>query len=149
MYQVWRNKKKSINRIVFCQLKFLKHTFLSGAMVLLTVLVGAVSGSFFSQARFSVKDVRHIILISIDTCRADYLSCYGYPLPTTPNIDRFAQENILFTDAVKTAERDLKLALVAGQNELVGNIRNHLEFYTRGQACYFSILSQKTQSPFK
>jgi arylsulfatase A-like enzyme/Tfp pilus assembly protein PilF len=47
-----------------------------------------------------VKDVRHIILISIDTCRADYLSCYGYPLRTTPNIDRFAQENILFTNAV-------------------------------------------------
>jgi len=67
---------------------------------LLTVLVGEVSGSFFSQSRFSVKDVRYIILVSIDTCRTDYLSCYGYTLRTTPNDDRFAQENILFINAV-------------------------------------------------
>jgi len=73
MYQVWRNKKISINRIIFCRLKFLKYTFLSGAMVLLTVLVGEVSGLFFSQSRFSVKNVRHIILVSVDTCRTDYL----------------------------------------------------------------------------
>ncbi len=100
MYQVWRNKKESINRIIFCQLRFLKPAFLLGGLILLIALIGAGSSSCFSQSRFSVKDVHHIILVSIDTCRADYLSCCGYPLRTTPNIDRFAQENILFTNAV-------------------------------------------------
>ena len=31
-----------------------------------------------------------VILISIDTVRADHLSCYGYKRNTTANIDRFS-----------------------------------------------------------
>jgi len=38
----------------------------------------------------------HIILISIDTLRADHLSCYGYEHPTTPNIDAFSKDAVLF-----------------------------------------------------
>jgi tetratricopeptide (TPR) repeat protein len=52
-----------------------------------------------------------------------------------------------FNDAVRTAERALKIAIAAGQNELVGNIRNLLELYTKGQAYYISIPSQKTRNP--
>ena len=37
-----------------------------------------------------------IILISIDTIRADHLSCYGYQHKTTPIIDAFAHDAILF-----------------------------------------------------
>lgn len=44
--------------------------------------------------------VRQIILISIDTCRADYLGCYGYQSETTPNIDAVAAEGILFENAI-------------------------------------------------
>ena len=43
--------------------------------------------------------IRHVVLISIDTCRPDYLSCYGYPKETTPNIDRLAASSVLFTNA--------------------------------------------------
>jgi arylsulfatase A-like enzyme len=46
------------------------------------------------------KDVGHpiqnVILISMDTTRWDVLSCYGAPEVQTPNIGRFAQENIVF-----------------------------------------------------
>jgi tetratricopeptide (TPR) repeat protein len=52
-----------------------------------------------------------------------------------------------FTDAVKTAERALKIALAAGQNELVGNIRNLLELYTNGRAYYISIPTKEMQKP--
>src|SRR6266849_2103358 len=38
----------------------------------------------------------NVLLISIDTVRADHLGCFGYPKPTTPNLDRFARENVLF-----------------------------------------------------
>jgi arylsulfatase A-like enzyme len=38
----------------------------------------------------------NVVLISIDTTRADHLGCYGYPKPTTPNLDRWAKRSVLF-----------------------------------------------------
>ncbi len=38
----------------------------------------------------------NIVLIGVDSLRADHLSCYGYPRLTSPHIDRFAQEGTLF-----------------------------------------------------
>lgn len=44
--------------------------------------------------------VPRVILISIDTCRADRLSCYGYRTYTTPYLDALAEESLLFTHAL-------------------------------------------------
>jgi arylsulfatase A-like enzyme len=38
----------------------------------------------------------NILLIAIDSLRADHMSCYGYNRQTTPHIDRFAEEGVLF-----------------------------------------------------
>ena len=40
-----------------------------------------------------------ILLISIDTLRADHLGAYGYERFTSPNIDAVAREGVLFEDA--------------------------------------------------
>ena len=40
--------------------------------------------------------IRNVLLISIDTLRADHVSSYGFPRPTTPNIDGLAREGVLF-----------------------------------------------------
>ena len=45
-------------------------------------------------------EIRHVLLISIDTCRSDHLSCYGYPLETTPNIDAIAGQGFVFENAI-------------------------------------------------
>jgi arylsulfatase A-like enzyme len=45
----------------------------------------------------------NIILIVIDTLRFDHVSCYGYHRKITPNIDRLAQQSLLFKKAVSTA----------------------------------------------
>ena len=42
------------------------------------------------------KHPPNIVLIGIDSLRADHLSCYGYPRLTTPHIDHFAQQGTLF-----------------------------------------------------
>ena len=39
-----------------------------------------------------------ILLIDIDTLRADHLGCYGYNRNTSPNIDSIAQDGSCFTD---------------------------------------------------
>jgi arylsulfatase A-like enzyme len=42
----------------------------------------------------------NVVLVSLDTLRADHLGCYGYERPTSPRIDAFASESFLFADAV-------------------------------------------------
>src|SRR5262245_20124101 len=44
----------------------------------------------------------NIVLISIDTLRADHLSCYGYPRLTSPHLDRIAAEGARFTECFST-----------------------------------------------
>ncbi len=41
---------------------------------------------------------KRVILISIDTLRADRLSLYGYPRRTSPVLDAFAEEAVVFED---------------------------------------------------
>ena len=42
----------------------------------------------------------NVLLISLDTLRADHLSCYGYKRATSPQIDQVAKEGVLFENAV-------------------------------------------------
>ncbi len=41
----------------------------------------------------------NVLLITMDTTRADHLGCYGYQSAKTPTIDRLASEGILFENA--------------------------------------------------
>jgi arylsulfatase A-like enzyme len=45
----------------------------------------------------------NLVLISIDTLRADHLGCYGYSRDTSPNLDRLALEGVLFEHAYAPA----------------------------------------------
>jgi arylsulfatase A-like enzyme len=45
----------------------------------------------------------NIVLIVLDTARADHLSSYGYFRKTTPNIDYLAQRGVLFENAISAS----------------------------------------------
>ena len=45
----------------------------------------------------------NVVLVSVDTLRADHLGCYGYDKPTSPNLDRLASEGVLFRNALATS----------------------------------------------
>jgi len=53
-------------------------------------------------ARLGV-DKPNVVLITLDTTRADHMGCYGYSQPTTPNADAFAGRGVLFTHASSVA----------------------------------------------
>ncbi|MBN1553025.1 sulfatase [bacterium] len=48
----------------------------------------------------TAQDPQHLILVSIDTLRADHLGCYGNWEAYTPNIDTVARHGIMFRKAV-------------------------------------------------
>ena len=52
-----------------------------------------------ADAAASSAQKYNIILICLDTLRADHLSCYGYFRNTTPNIDKLASGGVIFEKA--------------------------------------------------
>ena len=44
----------------------------------------------------------NVMLISMDTTRADHLGCYGHPFIRTPNIDRLATEGATFLQCISS-----------------------------------------------
>lgn len=64
------------------------------------------------------KDAGNIILISIDTIRADHVSSYGYPFKTTPRIDAFADKAVLFENCFS----NIPLTMPAHASMLTGVI---------------------------
>jgi len=49
------------------------------------------------------KEIPNILWIITDEQRTDSLGCYGSPWAKTSNIDRFAQEGIIFKNAITPA----------------------------------------------
>jgi len=77
---------------VLSRREILKRSLYSGLTASLTPSLW-LSGCENRKRR---KDRPNVILISIDTLRADHLGCYGYKRNTSPNIDSFGANNILF-----------------------------------------------------
>lgn len=53
------------------------------------------------------SDAPNLILISIDTLRADHLGCYGYERPTTPTLDSLCEDAVVFSEAIAHAPSTL------------------------------------------
>jgi arylsulfatase A-like enzyme/tetratricopeptide (TPR) repeat protein len=70
--------------------------------LLLTILTAGVVTWFVRSGGLRRPAIRNVVVISIDTCRADGLSCYGFGRKSTPNIDAIAQDAVLFTRAHST-----------------------------------------------
>jgi choline-sulfatase len=58
----------------------------------------------------------NVILVTVDTLRADHLGCYGYPRARTPAMDRLAADGILF----ERAETSAPITLPAHASILTG-----------------------------
>jgi arylsulfatase A-like enzyme len=72
---------------------------LAGGLVVACPRATTRSGESTTQSGES----RNLVLISIDTLRADVLGCYGFPRPTSPTLDALAARGVLFETALATA----------------------------------------------
>jgi len=67
----------------------------------------------------------NVLLISIDSLRADRLGCYGNPRDTSPRIDALARRGVLFTNAWSTTSWTLPahVSLLSGRSLLGHGVR--------------------------
>ena len=72
------------------------------AVVGVLALGAAAAGGFYLATKR--QPARKVILVTIDALRADRIGSYGYTTrPTTPNLDRFAAQSVLFEKAMVQA----------------------------------------------
>jgi arylsulfatase A-like enzyme len=73
----------------------------------LAVVVASVAWAFAGarqQPRRATAPARpNVLLVSIDSLRADHLGSYGYARDTSPTIDALAREGVLFENAISPA----------------------------------------------
>ncbi len=70
---------------------------------LLQACTAVLLAAFLAGCGGALGRPRDVILITLDTTRADRLGCYGYTKAETPNLDALAQEATLFEHAVSAA----------------------------------------------
>jgi choline-sulfatase len=76
------------------------------------------------------QDGLNVILISMDTTRADHLGCYGYSRIQTPNIDRLAREGTLFTQCTSAAPITLPshASILTGSYPFIHGVRDNVGY---------------------
>ncbi len=67
---------------------------------------------------------RNVVLISLDSLRADHVGAYGYERDTSPSFDRFAREGVLFRNAISTSSWTLPthLTMFTGRSQLAHGV---------------------------
>jgi arylsulfatase A-like enzyme len=76
------------------------------ATALVFVIIGIQGGKSISESHAvsslppSTSGSPNVLIIVVDTLRADHLSSYGYSRPTSPYIDNLARNGVLFENAI-------------------------------------------------
>ena len=78
-----------------------RHTVLSLALLALLVTTAC------ARQPCGTRRACHVVVISLDTTRADHFGFYGNESVATPNLDRLAAESIVFDDFMTVAPTTL------------------------------------------
>ncbi len=100
-------------------------------VILILVALAVAVGVWFFAGGPRGAEIRNVILISIDTCRADHLGCYGYPKKITPNIDALAREAVLFENAICSVPITLPshTTMLTGTTSLYHRVHDNTNYY--------------------
>ena len=88
----------------------------------------------------------NIIIIAVDTLRADHLGCYGYARPTSPNIDALARTSVRFERAFAAAIPTMPsfTAMLTGVHPYRSGVVSHIG--THPLASHYRTLPQLAQA---
>jgi arylsulfatase len=76
-----------------------KRALLFVATALLVIGVGGLNGVRLATRPTAPSAARNILLLTVDTLRADHLGCYGYARDTSPHLDALAETGQLYRNA--------------------------------------------------
>ncbi len=86
-------------------------------MIRIALLVAAIAAALAAAPRAQQDPRPNVLLVTLDTFRADRIGAYGYKLAATPVLDRLAREGVRFADATTQAPltAPAHAALLTGQ----------------------------------
>ena len=101
------------------------HRAAAGLLALVAVTMGASCG----RGEPPAEPLQGIVLIGVDTLRADGLGSYGNPRPTSPHLDALAARGVLFENAVSNASWTLPgfITLLSGEHPTARVYRGKLK----------------------
>ncbi len=94
-----------------------------------------IQGGKWLEERYAVAQLPpaapgapNLLVIVVDTLRADHVSSYGYTRPTSPNFDRLAQQGVRFQNAISACSWSLPshVSLLTGRYQFehgVGSVQ--------------------------
>ncbi len=81
-----------------------RRVYVKVCLAVLLCAMFLVPGCAREEGQRDLDPRPNVLLITIDTLRADYLGCYGSPDVATPNIDRLAGEGVQFMRATAPSQ---------------------------------------------
>jgi len=99
--------------------------------LILVASVAALTGCRNSAEAARRSPNANVLLITLDTTRADHLGCYGHAAKATPNLDRLAAEGVRFTQC--TAQVPITLpshaSILTGLDPFVHGARDNGRYH--------------------
>ncbi len=116
-----RGRRASLRRAAFL--------FLIAATLALAWLL--LARPRWSRSFFAPKTPKNLLLVSIDTLRADHLGCFGYAAAQTPRLDALARSGLSFTRATTVMPLTLPAhsSLMTGTFPAWHGVRDNGGFY--------------------
>lgn len=104
-----------------------KHALIFGFCALVGITLAGCKSSRKNENSANSLNPINVVLITLDTVRADHLHCYGYEKIKTPAIDALAASGVLFEKAVAQTPMTgpSHASMFTGTNPNVHNVRDN------------------------
>jgi arylsulfatase A-like enzyme/cytochrome c-type biogenesis protein CcmH/NrfG len=100
-------------------------------LAILILLLLAASGLFLVLRHGRDKRPWNIVVITLDTTRADHIGAYGYAAAQTPHLDRLARGGVMFRNCYTSVPLTLPShsALFTGRYPIANHVRNNGNYF--------------------
>lgn len=107
-------------------------------------LIGIVAAVAIAGCAAQKRTRPNVLLVTVDTLRADRLGCYGCLTALTPNIDALASAGILFTEAYAPVPRTSQsvASILTGLSPAEHGVRGHGEILQESVETYPEIFAR-------